>query len=187
MLDTDPSINRTKSNDQPPMMQHLSNAINDWPPLFSIENDGSRGQYRYIALRLDMVSDEYYPFSELQQQLIKTDIISEIVGIDTTSENDLPRLMLEVDMERTDIDSTAIDRYDYYEPRHQAESPMHKVLYDDREFYFEETENGPLQLIQHTDENGEATMDPQEINEQNIADDIVAILKQNDVSEPIRF
>lgn len=188
MLDTDPSItDGEKPNSLPPTIQYLSEAITDWPPLFSVEDDGRRDHYRYAALRLDLVTDEYYPFSDLQRRLIKADIAAEVVGIDTTSENDLPRLILEIDTKKTDIDFSATDFYCYYEPRHRGEMPMHKVIHEGCAYYFEEKKDDSLQMVQHTDESGTLVSELQDINERGIADDIVAVLEENGVANPIRF
>lgn len=64
--------------------------------------------YAYVALRLDLFQGEYYPFSDLQKRLDKYDIVAETVGIDTTSENDLPRLILQVDTTETCLDEDQI-------------------------------------------------------------------------------
>jgi hypothetical protein len=106
MLDHDPTIAQcdSENDDRPLIVQYVGVALREWPPLFSVEDDGTRGDYAYIALRLDLFRGEYYPFSALQKRLGEYDIVAEEVGIDTTSENDLPRLILQVDTAETSID-----------------------------------------------------------------------------------
>lgn len=112
MLDTDPTITQSnpENDDRPLIVQYVGVALREWSPLFSVEDDGSRDDYRYVALRLDLFQGEYYPFSVLQKRLDEDDIVAEVVGIDTTSENDLPRLILQVDTAETCIDETRIQR-----------------------------------------------------------------------------
>ena len=112
MLDTDPTITQPspEDDDRPPIVQYVGVALREWPPLFSVEDDGSRDDYAYVALRLELFQGEYYPFSALQKRLDKYDIVAEVVGIDTTSENDLPRLILQVDTAETCIDETRIQK-----------------------------------------------------------------------------
>lgn len=110
MLDTDPTIPQAdaEDDDRPLIIQYVGVALREWPPLFSVEDDGSRDDYAYVALRLDLFQGEYYPFSALQKRLDEHDIVAEEVGIDTTSENDLPRLILQVDATETCIDEDQI-------------------------------------------------------------------------------
>jgi hypothetical protein len=110
MLDTDPTITQSSSedDDRPQIVQYVSVALREWPPLFSVEDNGSRDDYAYVALRLDLFQGEYYPFSALQKHLDGYDIVAEVVGIDTTSKNDLPRLILQIDTAETCIDEDQI-------------------------------------------------------------------------------
>jgi hypothetical protein len=110
MLDTDPTITQSnpEDDDRPPIVQYIGVALREWPPLFSVEDDGNRDDYAYVALRLDLFQGEYYPFSALQKRLDENDIVAEEVGIDTTSENDLPRLILQVDIGETCINEDQI-------------------------------------------------------------------------------
>ncbi|EMA56227.1 hypothetical protein [Halococcus thailandensis] len=111
MLDHDPTIDRfgAEDDDRPQIVQYVGVALREWPPLFSVEDDGSRNDYAYVALRLDLFQGEYYPFSALQKRLDKYDIDATIVGIDTTSENDLPRLLLQVNTAETSIDENVFE------------------------------------------------------------------------------
>jgi hypothetical protein len=110
MLDSDPTIAQSTSedDDRPLIVQYVGTALHEWSPLFSVEDDGTRDDYAYVALRLDLFQGEYYPFSALQKRLDEYDIVAEEVGIDTTSENDLPRLILQVDTTETCIDEDQI-------------------------------------------------------------------------------
>jgi hypothetical protein len=104
MLDYDQAIAQPKSEDnRPAIVRYVGEALSEWPPLFSVEDDGTRDDYAYVALRLDLFQGEYYPFSALQKRLDEYDIVAEEVGIDTTSENDLPRLILQVDTAKTTV------------------------------------------------------------------------------------
>jgi hypothetical protein len=93
-----------EDDDRPIIVQYVGVALREWPPLFSVEDDGARDDSAYVALRLDLCRGEYYPFSDLQERLDEYDIDATIVGIDTTSENDLPRLLLQVATAETSID-----------------------------------------------------------------------------------
>jgi hypothetical protein len=106
MLDHDPTIAQFDSgdDDRPLIVQYVGAALREWPPLFSVEDDGTGDGDAYVALRLDLYRGEYYPFSALRGHLDENDIEATIVGIDTTSENDLPRLILQVDTAETSID-----------------------------------------------------------------------------------
>ena len=110
MLDNDPTIPQfdTKDDNRPLIVQYVGATLCEWPPLFSVEDDGSRDDYAYVALRLDLFQGEYYPFSALQKRLDENDIVAEVVGIDTTNENELPRLILQVDTAETCIDEDQI-------------------------------------------------------------------------------
>jgi hypothetical protein len=111
MLDHDQTIAQPKSeDDRPAIVQYVGKALSGWPPLFSVEGDGTRDDYAYVALRLDLFQGEYYPFSDLQKRLDEYDIVAEEVGIDTTSENDLPRLVLQVDTSETSIDTERLQQ-----------------------------------------------------------------------------
>ena len=70
--------------------------------------DGTRDDYAYVALRLDLFQGEYYPFSDLQKRFDEYDIVADEVGIDTTSENGLPRLILQVATSETGIDEDVL-------------------------------------------------------------------------------
>lgn len=106
MLDRDQTIVRfdAEDDDRPIIVQYVGVALREWPPLFSVEDDGARDDSAYVALRLDLCRGEYYPFSDLQERLDEYDTDATIVGIDTTSENDLPRLLLQVATAETSID-----------------------------------------------------------------------------------
>lgn len=105
MLDHNQTIAQPKSEDDRPLIvRYVRKALSEWPPLFSVEDDGTRDDYAYVALRLDLFQGEYYPFSALQKRLDEYDIVADIVGIDTTSENELPRLILQVDTSKASID-----------------------------------------------------------------------------------
>jgi hypothetical protein len=106
MLDYDQTIAQPKSEDDRPLIvRYVGEALSEWPPLFSVEDNGTRDDYAYVALRLDLFQGEYYPFSDLQKRLDEYDIVAEEVGIDTTSENGLPRLILQVYTSETSIDA----------------------------------------------------------------------------------
>jgi predicted Zn-dependent peptidase len=104
VLDRDQTIAQPKSeDDRPAIVRYVGEALSEWPPLFSVEDDGTRDDYAYVALRLELFQGEYYPFSDLQKRLDEYDIVAEEVGIDTTSENDLPRLLLQIDTSETPV------------------------------------------------------------------------------------
>jgi hypothetical protein len=106
ILDYDRAIAQPKSEDDRPLIvRYVGKALSEWPPLFSVEDNGTRDDYAYVALRLDLFQGEFYPFSDLQKRLDEYDIVAEEVGIDTTSENELPRLILQVDTAETSIDA----------------------------------------------------------------------------------
>ncbi|GAA0448763.1 hypothetical protein MUK72_15280 (plasmid) [Halococcus dombrowskii] len=111
MLDHDPTIDRfdAEDDDRPLIVQYVGVALREWPPLFSVEDDGACDDSAYVALRLDLYQGEYYPFSDLQERFDEYDIDATIVGIDTTSENDLPRLLLQVDSAETSIDEDVFE------------------------------------------------------------------------------
>lgn len=111
MLDHDPTIVQfdSEDDDRPLIVQYIGVALREWPPLFSVEDDGTCDDSAYVALRLDLYRDEYYPFSDLQKRLDEYDVDAIIVGIDTTSENDLPRLLLQVDTAETNIDEDVFE------------------------------------------------------------------------------
>jgi hypothetical protein len=110
ILDYDRTIAQSKSeDDRPAIVRYVGKALSEWPPLFSVEDNGTRDDYAYVALRLDLFQGEYYPFSDLQKRLDEYDIVAEEVGIDTTSENDLPRLLLQVETAETSIDKDVFE------------------------------------------------------------------------------
>lgn len=109
MLDHDPTIGQLDTEDDRPLIvQYINAALSEWTPLFSVENgdvyNGSCDGYTYVALRLDLSLNEYYSFSTLHKQFNEYSIVAEKVGIDTTTENDLPRLILQVNTFKTNID-----------------------------------------------------------------------------------
>jgi hypothetical protein len=109
MLDHDQTIAQPKSEDDRPLIvRYVGKALSEWPPLFSVEDDGTRDDYAYVALRLDLFQGEYYPFSALQRRLDEYDIVAEEVGVDTTTENDLPRLLLQVDTAKTTVNENVL-------------------------------------------------------------------------------
>ncbi|WP_148416375.1 hypothetical protein [Haloferax sp. KTX1] len=99
------SESATSSSDgRPALVRYVGVALRGWPPLFSVEDIGTGATVTYVGVRLDVISGEYYPFSALRKRLVEHDIVAEIVGLDTTRENDHPRLILEVSQEGTVID-----------------------------------------------------------------------------------
>ena len=92
------------ADDRPALVRYVGKVLRGWPPLFSVEDIGTGASVTYVGVRLDVIAGEYYPFSALRKRLVEHDIVAEIVGLDTTRENDHPRLILEVSQEGTVID-----------------------------------------------------------------------------------
>ena len=90
-------------DDRPAIVRYVGAALSGWPPLFTVEDIGVGATVVYFGVRLDAVPGEYYPFSAVRKRLVEYDIVAEIVGLDTTRENDHPRLVLEVSLEGTMI------------------------------------------------------------------------------------
>lgn len=90
----------------------VGGALRGWPPLFSVEDIGTGATVTYVDVRLNVIFGKHYPFSELHKCLVEHDIVAEIVGLDTTHENDHPRLILEVSQEGTVIDEEQLRHLD---------------------------------------------------------------------------
>lgn len=100
------------SDDRSALVRYVGKALRGWPPLFSVEDIGMGATVTYVGVRLDVISGEYYPFSALRKRLVEHDIVAEIVGLDTTCENDYPRLILEVSQEGTVIDEKVLRHFE---------------------------------------------------------------------------
>ena len=100
MTPSDPASRAPFSDDdRPAIVRYVGAALSGWPPLFTVEEIGVGATAAYVGVRLDAVPGEYYPFSAVRKRLVEHDIVAEIVGLDTTRENDHPRLVLEVSIE----------------------------------------------------------------------------------------
>lgn len=99
-------------DDRPALVRYVGVALRGWPPLFSVEDIGTGATVAYVGVRLDVIAGEYYPFSALRKRLVEPDIVAEIVGLDTTCENDHPRLILEVSQESTVIDEKVLRHFE---------------------------------------------------------------------------
>lgn len=87
----------------------VGEALTAWPPLFTVEDLGRTPNATYVAVRLDPITGEYYPFDGLLDALNEAGIVAEVVGLDTTRENELPRLILRIDERETTIDEAVMD------------------------------------------------------------------------------
>ena len=95
-------------HNRPAIVRYVGTALSGWPPLFTVEEIGVGATSAYVGVRLDVVPGEYYPFSAVRKRLVEYDIVAEIVGFDMTRENDHPRLVLDVSLERTMIDERMV-------------------------------------------------------------------------------
>lgn len=91
------SVTSIRPTDKRPLIvRYVEQALREWPPLSTVELIGVAPTTSFIGVQMDPIETEYYPFDAVQNALAAEDLEAEIIGLDTTTETDLPRLILAI-------------------------------------------------------------------------------------------
>ena len=83
-------------DDRPLIVRYVEQALCEWPPLSAVELIGVAPTTSFVGVQLDLIETEYYPFDAVKNALAAEDLEATVIGLDTTTESDLPRLILAI-------------------------------------------------------------------------------------------
>ncbi|GAB3022234.1 hypothetical protein GCM10025298_07320 [Natronobiforma cellulositropha] len=83
-------------DDRPLIVRHVEQALCEWPPLSTVELIGVAPTTSFIGVQMDPTETEYYPFDAVETALAAESLEATVIGLDTTTETDLPRLILSI-------------------------------------------------------------------------------------------
>lgn len=83
-------------DDHLPHVAVVGEALDDWPPCWAVVDEGQRRQASYVAVLMDPIPGEYYPFVGAYERLADHGVDAEIVGLEEDPETRFTALILRV-------------------------------------------------------------------------------------------
>lgn len=83
-------------DDHLPHVAVVGEALDDWPPCWALVDEGQCRQAWYVAVLLDPIPGEYYPFVGAYERLAETGVNAEILGLEEDPETGSTALLLRV-------------------------------------------------------------------------------------------
>ncbi|MCU4743256.1 hypothetical protein [Natronoglomus mannanivorans] len=102
------TVSTRPTDNRPLIVRYVGQALREWPPLGSIELVGVAPTATFVGVYMDLIETEYYPFDAVSDALEKADLETEICGLETTTEQNQPRLILRISHDVEIVTASAV-------------------------------------------------------------------------------